>query len=161
MVRIDHSVTIRRPIAEVWEFAANPENDVKSRSGVLRFSLTSDGPIGVDSSATEVLEFPGRRVEATWEVTEFRPIERFAFMTRSGHVSLEGTVSFESEGDGTRVVAAVQGESGGFLRVAEPLLARIARRRMENDHRTLKNILEAAAEDGVRAPKLAETAVGT
>ena len=149
MIRLEHSVMIRRPIDEVWEFAANPENDVKWRSGVLQFSLTSDGPIGVGSSGTEVLEFLGRRVEAAWEVTEFRPLERFAFRTTSGQVSLEVTVSFESEGDGTRVIAEVQGEPGGFLRLAEPLLARIARSRMENDHRTLKNILEAAAEDGL------------
>jgi hypothetical protein len=61
----------------------------------------------------------------------------------SGPISANGGYSFESSDGGTKVSVAIDFEVGGFFKVAEPIVARTARRQYETNLSTLKDLLEA------------------
>ena len=145
MAKLETSVVINRPIEDVFAYVSNPENESLWQSGVVESSLTSQGPMGVGSTAREVRRFLGRRIETTYELTEYEPNKKLSFKTTSGPISGQGGYSFESvEGD-TRVTFLFEAQLGGFFKLAEPIVNRMARRQMEADSGNLKDLLEAQA----------------
>ena len=121
----------------------NLENNPQWVSGLLEAKQTSPGPMGVGSTGTDVRQFLGRRIESTWEVTEHEVNKKSAFKTTSGPIPLKGAWTYEPVAEGTKVSFAMDGDPGGFFRLAEPLVAGIAKRQIENDHNNLKDLLEA------------------
>jgi carbon monoxide dehydrogenase subunit G len=90
----------------------------------------------------ETRKFLGRRMESTMEVTEHEPPHRFTVRVGSGPVPFTARNTL-SEADGsTRVTTLVEGEPGGFFRLAEPLVARALEREVRNNLATLKDVLE-------------------
>ena len=147
MITVEHSVVINRPIEEVFDFMADIENAPQWRSGLVEVKKLSDELV-VGAKATEVLQFLGRRMETTYEITEYEPNKKFSFKTTSGPVPMEGGFTVESAEGGTKVTFKIQGEAGGFFKLAEPILARMVRRQVETDHGNLKDLLEARADGG-------------
>ena len=142
MARFEQSVTINRPIEEVFAFVSDLEKQALWRSGLEVAELTSDGPFGVGATYREVERFLGRKIERTMEVTGFEPNVKCSFKSTSGSVAFSATILFEAHEGGTRVSMAADAELGGFFRVAEPMVVRMGRRQMESDMANLKNLLE-------------------
>jgi carbon monoxide dehydrogenase subunit G len=143
MAKLEQTLTIDRPVEEVFAFVSEPEKQAQWRSGIEEAELTSEGPIGVGSTFREVERFLGRKIESTSEVTEFEPNSKFAFKSTSGPVSFEATITLEESADGTRLSMVGDAELGGFFRIAEPIVIRMASRQMETDLASLKTLLEA------------------
>ena len=76
MISVEHSVVIDRPIHEVFAFIANVENNPQWQQSVLETRKTSPGPVGVGSTGIEVRQFMGRRMELSFEVTEYEENSR-------------------------------------------------------------------------------------
>ncbi len=148
MITIEYSVVINQPVEAVFAFLADHENDTKWRSGLVEWKKTSDGPIGVGSTSSETLQFMGRRMETSFEVTEYEENSKVGFKTTSGPVPMEGGYSLESAGSGTKLNFKIQGDAGGFFRLAEPLMAGIVRKQVESDLGNLKDLLESQAGSG-------------
>ena len=142
MARFEQSVTINRPIEEVFAFASDLDNQARWRSGLEVAELTSDGPFGVGATYREVDRFLGRKMERSMEVTEFEPNAKCSFKSTSGPVAFSATILFEAHEGGTRVSMAADAELGGFFRVAETMVVRMGRRQMESDMANLKDLLE-------------------
>jgi uncharacterized protein YndB with AHSA1/START domain len=68
-LRIEESVQINRPVEEVYEFVANPENLPKWTGTVIETRKDTPGPLLEGSTFTSVAKFLGRRVESPFEVT--------------------------------------------------------------------------------------------
>jgi hypothetical protein len=56
---------------------------------------------------------------------------------------LTQTNEFAAEGGGTKVVTTLEGEPGGFFKVGEPIVVRIAKRQFQTQLDTAKELLEA------------------
>ncbi len=143
MLKVEVSVVINRSVEEIFEFLANPENDPKWQSGVLEAEQTSKGPSGVGATNREVRKFMGRRIDQTFEVTEYEQNRMIKQKTTSGPMTLDTIYAFESVEGGTRVTIGGEGDSGGFFKLADPLINRMAKRQMEADLDNLKDLLEA------------------
>ena len=77
MPHAEHSVTVERPIDQVFAFLADGENDPRWRSGVLDIERVAGE--GVGAQYRQGVKGPmGRRVAADDEVTEFVPRGRWA-----------------------------------------------------------------------------------
>jgi hypothetical protein len=63
----------------------------------------------------------------------------------SGPVPFSVTQVLEPRDDGTRLSFVGEGEPGGFFKLAEPVVARVAERQFKNDFETMKDILESSA----------------
>ena len=70
----------------------------------------------------------GRRVEATQEATAYEPNKKFDYKSTSGPIPSQASITFESVGVGTKVTVALQGDVGGFFKLAEPIVHRIIKR---------------------------------
>ena len=148
MLRVEASVVINRPVEEVFAFVTTPENDPQWRSGMLESKQTSEGPKGVGTTEQGVVQLLGRRIEWTAEATEYEPNKKVKDKVAAGPMSAEQSQTFEPVEGGTRFTLVLEGETGGFFRLAEPIVIRILQRDLEADVANLKDILEAEAEVG-------------
>ncbi len=148
MERIETSVVINRPVKEVFAFLEDPANDPQWQSGLLEAEYTSEGPLGVGTTAREVRKLLGRRIESTYEITEYEPDSKMALKTTSGPIPIEQSASFEAVEEGTKVTLVGEFEPGGFFKLAEPIVGRVAKRQFEADVANLKELLEAQPEGG-------------
>jgi uncharacterized membrane protein len=95
-----------------------------------------------------VMQFLGRRIEWAAEITEHEPNRRIKDKITAGPMLVEHSITLEPVGDGTRLTLVAEGETGGFFRLAEPIVARMFQRDVEANLANLKDILEAQAEAG-------------
>jgi len=142
MPSAQHSVSIRRPIGEVFAFVANGENANRWRPGVLDVSHQSGEGLG--AIYRQGVKGPGgRRIPADYEITAFEPDRRIAFQAIAGPVRPTGEYRFTPDGDGTRVDFALDAEVTGWKRL---LMGRAVQSTMDAEMRnleTLKSLLEA------------------
>ena len=143
MVKLEHDVAVERPVAEVFAYLSDPANVPAWQSGVVEARKEFEGPSVAGSRWREVRKFLGRRLESTVEVTEHEPDRAFSLRVVSGPVPFEVRHTLEPTNGGTRIKLVGQGEPGGFFKLAEPLVARQAKRTFEHDFATLRDILEA------------------
>lgn len=143
MIREEHEIVVNRPVSEVFAYVTDVSNLAEWQGGVVEARQVSEGPVGVGTRFTEVRKFLGRRIESALEVTEHEPDRRFSLNVASGPVPFEVRHTFEAIDGGTRIRVEGEGEPGGFFKMAEPLVARQAKRTFEHDFATLKDILEA------------------
>lgn len=80
-----------------------------------------------------------------FEITEYEPNRKVVLgSATSGPLQLTGTRSVEAIPGGTRLTITVEGQTGGFFGIAEPVFARLAERPLKAALANLKNLLEAA-----------------
>jgi len=145
MAKLEISITINRPIEEVFAFMSDPENQLLWRSGLVEIEQTSEGPIGMGTTYREVMQFLGRRIENTGEIAEYELNKRNTVKTTSGPVPMEITSTFQPVEGGTEVTYGIDAELSGFFRLAEPLVVRMGKRQMEMELVNLKELMEAQA----------------
>ena len=144
MPTITQSVTVNRPVEEVWDFIGSFENTTRWSRGVLEARQTSDGPLGVGSTLQTVVQAFGRRRTADYLVTEYQPDHGFAFKVTSGPMTSRARYSVEPAGAGTRLTASGEAEATGLYKLLAPILVRTLKRHSEDDLANLKRILEAS-----------------
>jgi uncharacterized protein YndB with AHSA1/START domain len=142
MPSAQHSVSIRRPVSEVFAFVADGENALRWRPGVLDVSHQSGDGLG--AIYRQGVKGPGgRRIAADYEITAFEPDRRIAFRAIAGPVRPTGEYRFAAEGDGATVSLALDATLTGWKRL---LMGRAVQGTMDSEVRNLENlksILEA------------------
>jgi carbon monoxide dehydrogenase subunit G len=144
MTTITQSVTVNRPVEEVWAFIGNFENTTRWSRGVLEARQISDGPIGAGSTLQTVVKAFGRRRTAEYLVTEYEPDHAFAFEVTSGPMTSRARYSVEPAGAGTRLTASGEAEVTGLYKPLAPILVRILEKHSQDDLANVKRILEAS-----------------
>ena len=115
MPSAERTVSIRRPVDEVFRFLANGLTATQWRLGVLEISKQSGQ--GVGEVWRQVVRGPGgRRVDADYEITALEPDARIAFRTIAGPVRPEGEYEFEAMGDATILTFRLHAQLGGWKR---------------------------------------------
>ena len=136
MAKFDCSITIKRPVEDVFAVMSDFSNGSKWASGSSEpAERTSDGPIGVGSTWHAVGKVVGRKIETDFEYTEFKVDRKIAY-TITKPFPMTATVVFEPVADGTRVRQTIEGEPGGFFKLAEPLVVKMSQRQFQNDSTT-------------------------
>ena len=146
MARLESSVTINRPVEEVFAFLSNYENDPKWSSATIEGTKTSEGPIGVGTTWRSVSKVFGRRSESELEYIEYELNRKITIRQTSGPYPHTFHVTLELVEGGTKINFAGEFEPGGFFgKIAEPLVMRIAKRQLEAGFAKLKDLMEAGA----------------
>ena len=145
MARMEASVVINRPIDEVFAYMTDVGSWSQWNSGILEAEQTSEGPVGVGTTFQGVSQFLGQRGEWTSEVTEYEPNKKIKQKVNQGPMSIEQSLTFEPVEGGTRFTMIGEGETGGFFKLAEPILNRMWQRQLEGMLANLKDILESQA----------------
>jgi carbon monoxide dehydrogenase subunit G len=143
MIDIDHSVTIDRPLEEVWDFVSDPANNPQWQSGVTQSDQSPVGPVGVGTRVRIIRRFMGQRMEVVFETTEFAPNEKFAFKSLSGPLDVSGFLAVSAIDAGTEVTYHGTGKAKGVLGLGETIIAGLVNRQVNDDLKALKMLLES------------------
>ena len=142
MFEIEETVTIEQPIERVWAFVMNEANDPLWQTTMTDVHRLTEGPMAVGTRVSESRRFLGRTIETVWEITECEPPHRSSIASVKAPFAWQGSYTLEEAAEGTRFTLRMQGNPGGFFRIAEPLLERVVRREMAGNLGNLNDVLE-------------------
>ncbi len=145
MAKIEISTVINRPVEEVFAVVSNNENAPKWNTSSIEVKKTSAGPIGRGTTWRSVGNLIGQRVESESEIVEYEPNRKITSKGKQGPIQTKSQVTFENVEGGTRVNVTLEGEPGGFFKLAEPLLVTLGKRQFEAALANLKDLMEARA----------------
>jgi uncharacterized protein YndB with AHSA1/START domain len=116
MPSASNTVTIKRPIADVFAYVAEGENGPKWRSGIVDVARASGDGLG--AVYRQGVKGPGgRRIDADYEITAWDPPTRLAFKAIAGPVRPTGEYRL-SEADGvTTITFALDAELRGLKKL--------------------------------------------
>jgi carbon monoxide dehydrogenase subunit G len=143
-MRVEHTVWIDRPAADVFSFLADFKNHVRFVPGLLEFELTA--PLMEGAQAIGVRRAFGRIRRLPYRVTTFIPGRAIGVSTRLG--PMEGTAEYSLEGSAgprTRLTLASDYRALGPFGLLSPLLTRMARHDTEVVSTNLKRTIESAS----------------
>ena len=138
---------INRPRGDVASFAMNADNDPIWIGGIVEAKMLTDPPTAKGTKVERIARFLGRRIEYVNEVVEYDPKGLLVMRSIKGPFPMTITYQFEEAAGGTLARIRVQGEAGGFYRLAAPVLSRAVKRSITNDLGTLKDLLESEADE--------------
>src|SRR5438067_87673 len=141
MASAEGSITINRPIQDVFAFVSNKENDSRWSPSIVEVQRVSgDGTVG--TKYRQVIKGPGRRpIPADVEVTGYEPGKRLAFRATAGPVRPEGGFDLVEERGATRVTFKLEAELAGMKKLMAPMVAKSMRNEVQSLDR-LKQLLE-------------------
>jgi hypothetical protein len=153
MARAEHSVVVGRPPAEVFAYLSDPDKLPEWQASSLEAGQESPGAMAAGTRIKEVRKFLGRRMDMVMEVTAYEPGKDFSLKVVSGPIPFQVQQNLHAVEGGTKIDVVVEGEPGGFFRLAEPLVVRAVGRELANNLATLKDVAsreqapDAAGED--------------
>ena len=143
-MRLEESVEINRPLAEVFKYVSDVGNYPQWMAHVLEVRQHIPGAPRQSDSFVVAIKSVGRRFETPYERTSYEPDRRYTDRAVGGPIPNQRWHSaFQEVPGGTRFTRAVDVESSGLLRLLEPLQKRAAERQLKKDLQTLKHVVEA------------------
>jgi len=142
MISINISTLILRPVWEVFDFIATPENNSQWQYGSIESVQISKERKKVGSLFSSFGHFMGRRIQSTFEVTEFEANRSYGFETISGSIQLQTSYNFEAIDRSTTVIVSTLINPGGFFKLLDPIVARVAKKQFRENLAKLKELLE-------------------
>lgn len=141
-VDVTAETIIDRPRPAVADYATNPDNDPIWIGGIKESETLTDPPLGEGTRVRRVASFLGKRIEYVNEVEEYVPETRLKMRSVESPIPMMVTYEFEDAGEATRARIHVEGEAGGFYKLAGRALGRAVKRSISGDLSTLKRLLE-------------------
>ena len=137
MPHAESSVTIARPIEDVFAYLTDGERCPEWRPGVIAIRRVS-GDGGVGTIYEQRVRGPmGRAIAADYAITVAEPPTRLEFQTLTGPVRPHGRYVLESAGGSTRLTFALDAELNGIRRM---LLGSAVQKTMDAEVGTLENL---------------------
>ena len=148
MIKIERTITIHRPVDEVFAYLADFEHAPKYVSGQRAGHKTSAGPtqIGTTFATTSKL----LRRSTTNEITEYEPDRRLAWKATSG-AGATTTWGFEPAGASTRVTFTHVADAPRLFRFADSFMEQRAGGQVDHDLAALKELLAVTRNAAGRA----------
>jgi carbon monoxide dehydrogenase subunit G len=142
-MEIQTSVFIQCPPEKVFTFMTDFNNDIHWWKGVLESKRLSGDGLGVGTTYWQISQVVGRKLETTFEITEYEPYEKATLKTLSGPMPHTATFVFEPVEDGTKLTFVADVETGGLFRMAESVLAGLLKKMTQDNFGNLKALMEA------------------
>lgn len=132
MARASTSVTVHRPIAEVFAFLSDGLNNPAWRPGVTAISLRAGGGVGAEY-AQQMRGPGGRTIDGDYRVTVWESPTRLAFEVVAGPARPVGSFALRALGeDTTEVTFTLDLQPHGLMVLMGPMLARQVRAETAN-----------------------------
>lgn len=144
MARIELSVTIDRPVADVYRVLSTPELTPRWSRSAIEEHVTTAGPIAVGSRRrATVRAFAGRTTENEIEVTDLQPGRRLAVRSVEAPVPFTSSWTFTAADGGTRVDWVWDFAMPRWLGPLDGLFGMLFARSFRPDLARLKSMMES------------------
>lgn len=144
MTRVRGSIEIDRPVERVFAVLADQRNEVHYNPTMRSCTKLTDGPLGVGTVFEAIVgDPPGHRVRIVY--TAYEAPSTLGSRSLAGPATIDGTLSCDRVGDGTRLSWDWQVRLRGPARVATPVVGLIGRRQEQRIWTGLKRFLEQEA----------------
>ena len=136
MAEASYSVTIARPVADVFAYVADGERCPEWRPSVIDIRRASGEGLG--AIYEQGVRGPkGRRIAADYEITVYDPNRRIEFQTIAGPVRPHGVYEFAEAGGGTRLTFSLDAQISGLRGL---FMGSAVQQTMDSEVRTLDNL---------------------
>jgi carbon monoxide dehydrogenase subunit G len=144
--RFGAEVVIDRPIAEVFAFLADGENDPKFSARVIEIAKTTDGPPGVGTIYASTVKDAGMKSKREFKLTEFEQPTRIRWAETSKNLVMatEGGYDLAPVGEGTQLTFFNVLAGHGLGALIAPLALRSARKGADSFAQAIKAAVEAS-----------------
>lgn len=135
------------PVDVVAGYAMDWRHDHEWTQGIRTAALTRPAPSGGFGEGAEVTRtayFLGKRIDYVLRVAAYEPPNLLDMVSVAGPMPMHVTYSFEPRADGTLARIRVRGDTGGFYRLAAPLMAHKVRSSIAKDLHDLEERLTAS-----------------
>ena len=139
-MKIEHSIVITRPLAEVFAFVTDLHNETRWQPEIR--SVTLEGPLAPGATFHERRITFGRQYDWHFVVTRFDPPHVIAIETLRGTAPYRGTRRFEAVPEGTRVTESGELTLPWVLRPFAGPIAWLCRWPLRRAYRRLAAMLE-------------------
>ena len=137
MAHAEATISIQRPVDEVFAFILDGMNNPHWRPAVLDIERVPGKPSGVGAVYKQGLKGPGgRRIDGDYEIVDSRPNQLITFHVIAGPARPTGTYQFEGHGNSTTVSFTLDFEPKGLMRLMNPMISRT----MQSEVATLSNL---------------------
>lgn len=142
---VSTAVTIDRPADEVFDFIVNyHENGLRWATDVESVTKATDGPVVSGTSFDQVQLVMGKRRNTRLTFVEVTPPHTIRAEADLGPIRPTMTLSVESIGDRSRVVAEGRANPRGFFKLLSPVAGRKGTQMWTTRLANLKSVLEAS-----------------
>ena len=142
MIDVTHTVTIDRPVGEVFEFVAESSNEPEWDIDVQEVVRPTHGPLTAGTTYEWVLKLFGTK-RIAGEVTAFESNRLIELTTYEGAILPQITHTFKADGHRTIYTRRIRFETSGLLKLLEPLMKRMPRNPNTRTAENLKLVLES------------------
>ena len=123
MAHAEKTVVIQRPVAEVFQFILDGENNKLWRHSVTEIKRSTSKPDRVGAKFMQRNKGPcGRQISADYEITECEANKVVSFKVTTGPARPLGTFILEKDGAGTKVTFKLHYEPRGFAKLMDSVI---------------------------------------
>ena len=127
MKRVERVATVAAPPNEVFAYLADLRNIADWMTGVVAAEMTSEGEIGIGSTAVVIRELMGQRIEAPLTVTEYDPPRRVVIGGELSGIKANAELDLAPSGDdGSELRFAMEIRGSLLTAFMEPMIASAA-----------------------------------
>lgn len=143
MAHIAGQVLIDAPVEEVFDLVADERNEPKYNSRIVHAELLTGEPVGAGSRFVAEPRNVGARGRMFLETREFDRPRRLYNVITSPVMRVEGSLTFEPAGGGTRLRWDWHMRLLGWMRMLSPVLALVGPRWERRNWVDLKHYVES------------------
>jgi uncharacterized membrane protein len=141
MTSVSSSVTINRPVDQVFSYVIDVANHPSWQGGILEARVTPDGPIGAGSTYHYTTEVMGKRMETQMQVTAFEESKIWSVTTVGVPTPVETVYSFEGAGDATTLTISMD-LTGGYPAAAMDMVKQQMQKMLTDSGNKIKAMVE-------------------
>lgn len=142
MINLTLTTKIYRPIKQVFDFVSVPENDFQWQYGTLASTRLSKNLGTIGSFFQSIGHLMGRRIQGTFEVTDYEPDSRYGFKSLSGPLNSQTSYTFEVAEGSTRINVSTQAKLVNFFQMDERIVEKMMKKQIKENLAMLKDLLE-------------------
>jgi uncharacterized membrane protein len=146
-VEVKHTVTIRRPIEDVFALVSDPDRDLEWGTLMVESVKLSPDPLGVGSVFQQRAAFMGLRPTLQICVTEFEPCTSMAYRVEQPVVAHHRRALAETL-DGTELSFFISLEPPRQYQLGAAMMRRGVQHQVEADLSRIKRLMEETPETG-------------